>query len=56
MCGHAINANAIIISKGHVVKTTLGSLPVINTVFESVCVDIIGAISPASDRGHIDFN
>ena len=38
--------------KGKVKKLPLGSLPLIETPFERVAVDIIGPIHPATDRGN----
>ena len=40
------------ISKGQVKRAPLGKLPLIGVPFDTVCIDIIGAISPASERGH----
>lgn len=40
------------VPKGRVGKVPLGSLPVIDRVFDRVSVDLIGPLAPASDRGH----
>jgi len=40
------------ISKGRVSKVPLGKMPVIETPFKRVAVDLIGEIFPASSRGH----
>ena len=40
------------ISKGRVPKVPLGKMPVIDTPFKRVAVDIVGEIVPASSRGH----
>jgi len=38
------------VSRGTVGKAPLGSLPVIGTPFSVVCIDLIGPLSPPSDR------
>ena len=38
--------------KGLTPKAPLGKMPIINTPFERVAVDLIGPIVPSSDRGH----
>ena len=40
------------ISKGRVPKVPLGKMPVIETPFKRVAVDLIGELIPASSRGH----
>ncbi|XP_072022131.1 uncharacterized protein [Amphiura filiformis] len=40
------------IPKGRVTKVPLGEMPVIDTPFERVAVDLVGPIHPCSDRGH----
>ena len=39
-------------SKGHIKKVPLGKLPLIDTPFQFLSMDIIGPIIPASERGH----
>lgn len=38
--------------RGSTRKVPLGRMPIIDTPFERVAVDLIGPIIPASDRGH----
>ena len=38
--------------KGRVTKIPLGDMPIIDTPFERVAVDLVGPIKPASERGH----
>jgi transposase InsO family protein len=40
------------VSKGKVRKAPLGKMPIIETPFERVAIDLVGPIFPASDRGH----
>ena len=40
------------VSKGRVSKMPLGKMPVIDTPFKRVAVDLVGEIFPASSRGH----
>ncbi|XP_072019480.1 uncharacterized protein [Amphiura filiformis] len=40
------------IPKGRVTKVPLGEMPIIDTPFERVAVDIVGPIKPITDRGH----
>ena len=40
------------VSKGRVQKVPLGKMPVIETPFKRVAVDLVGEIFPASNRGH----
>ena len=40
------------VSKGRVSKVPLGKMPVIDTPFKRVAVDLVGEIFPASSRGH----
>ena len=40
------------VEKGRVGKVPLGRMPLIETPFDRVAVDLIGPIYPASDRGH----
>ena len=40
------------IKKGHVKKVPLGSMPLIDTPFKRVAVDIVGLIAPPSEAGH----
>ena len=40
------------IAKGRVSKVPLGSMPVIETPFERVAIDLVGPIYPASERGN----
>ncbi len=40
------------IPKGKVTKAPLGDMPIIDTPFERVAVDIVGPIKPMTDRGH----
>src|SRR5260221_11433684 len=40
------------VSKGSVPKAPLGSLPLRSIPFQHVCVDLIGPITPCSDRNH----
>ncbi len=38
------------VSKGHITKVPLGTMPLIDTPFKRVAVDIVGPIFPATDR------
>ncbi len=38
------------VSKGHVTKAPLGTMPLIDTPFKRVAVDIVGPIFPATDK------
>ncbi len=38
------------VSKGHTTKVPLGNMPLIDTPFKRVAVDIVGPIFPATDR------
>ena len=38
--------------KGRVTKIPLGDMPIIDTPFERVAVDLVGPIKPATERGH----
>jgi len=40
------------VAKGRVTKVPLGEMPIIETPFERVVVDLIGEIKPKTDRGH----
>ena len=40
------------ISKGRVSKVPLGKVPIIDTPFKRIAVDLVGEISPATSRGH----
>ncbi len=40
------------ISKGRIPNVPLGSMPIIETPFERIAIDLIGPIHPVSDRGH----
>ena len=40
------------IKKGIVKKVPLGSMPLINTPFKRVAVDIVGPVAPVSEAGH----
>lgn len=40
------------IPKGRVGRVPLGDMPIIDTPFERVAVDIVGPIKPMTDRGH----
>jgi len=40
------------ISKGRVPRVPLGKMPIIDTPFKRVAVDLVGEIFPASSRGH----
>ncbi|KAJ8048736.1 hypothetical protein HOLleu_01168 [Holothuria leucospilota] len=40
------------ITKGRVTKVPLGDMPIIDTPFERIAVDLVGPIKPATDRGH----
>jgi len=41
------------VSKGTVAKVPMGKLPLVGTPFSMICVDIIGPISPPSERYYI---
>ena len=40
------------VAKGRVTRVPLGQMPIIETPFERVAVDLIGEIKPKTDRGH----
>jgi len=40
------------VSKGRVSKTPLGQMPIIDTPFERVAVDLVGPLPPASESGN----
>ena len=40
------------VKRGSVKKVPLGSMPLINTPFKRVAVDIVGPIAPQSEAGH----
>ena len=40
------------VAKGRVIRVPLGQMPIIETPFERVAVDLIGEIKPKTDRGH----
>jgi transposase InsO family protein len=40
------------IAKGKIPKAPLGKMPLIDTPFQRVAVDLIGPIAPVTDRGH----
>ena len=40
------------IAKGRVLNVPLGKMPIIDTPFDGVAVDIVGPISPATERGN----
>ena len=40
------------VSKGQIARAPLGKLPLIGTPFTTVCLDIVGPITPVSDRGN----
>ena len=40
------------VKRGSVKKVPLGSMPLINTLFKRVAVDIVGPIAPLSEAGH----
>lgn len=40
------------VAKGRVAKVPLGSMPLIETPFQRVAVDLVGPIAPATDRGN----
>lgn len=40
------------IPKGRVTKIPLGDMPIIDTPFERVAVDLVGPIKPSTERGH----
>ena len=40
------------IPKGRVTKVPLGQMPIIDTPFERVAVDLVGPIHPTTERGH----
>jgi len=42
------------VSKGRVSKVPVGKMPIIDTSFKTVAIDLVGEIFPASSRGHID--
>ena len=41
-----------IVDKGTVTRAPLGEMPLIDTPFKRVAVDLVGLIAPASERGH----
>ena len=40
------------VSKGRIPKVPLGKVPIIDTPFKRIAVDLVGEISPATSRGH----
>ena len=40
------------VEKGKVSKAPLGSMPIIDTPFKRIAIDLIGPIKPASNKGH----
>ena len=40
------------VDKGTVARTPLGEMPLIDTQFKQFAMDIVGLITPASERGH----
>ena len=40
------------VDKGTVARVPLGEMPLIDTPFKRVAVDLVGPITPASERGH----
>jgi Integrase zinc binding domain/Integrase core domain len=40
------------VSKGQIVRAPLGKLPVIKTPFDTVCLAIVGPITPVSEKGN----
>ena len=40
------------VDKGNVAKAPVGEMPLIDTLFKRVTVDLVGPITPASERGH----
>lgn len=42
-------------AKGRVTKVPIGELPLIDTPFERVAIDLVGPIFPASEKGHRYF-
>ena len=40
------------VAKGRVAKAPLGQMPIIDTPFDRVAIDLIGPIEPISERGH----
>jgi len=40
------------VAKGQVVKVPLGKMPVIDTPFDRVAVDLVGPIFPATEKGY----
>ena len=40
------------VPKGRVTKVPLGDMPLMDTPFERVAVDLVGPIKPATERGH----
>ena len=40
------------VPRGRVAKAPLGQMPIVNTPFQRVAVDLIGPIQPVSNRGH----
>ena len=41
-----------VIKKGNIKKVPLGFMPLIDTPFKRVAIDIIGPIAPPSEAGH----
>ena len=42
----------IAVARGQVVKVPLGKMPVIDTPFDRVAVDLVGPIFPATEKGY----
>jgi len=40
------------VSKGRIQKVPLGKMPIIDTLFKRVAIDLVGEIFPPSSRGH----
>jgi len=40
------------VSKGRVLKVPLGKMPIIDSPFKRVAIDLVGELFPASSRGH----
>jgi len=49
---HSCDACQRTVSKGRVAKVPLGKMPIIDTPFKRVAIDLVGEIFPASSRGH----
>ena len=49
---HSCDACQRTVSKGQVAKVPLGKMPIIDTPFKRVAIDLVGEIFPAFSRGH----